>query len=324
MIETPNGWLLLVHQLPSKPAYLRVKTWRRLQSLGAVALKGSVYALPATDQTLEDLTWLSKEIISDGGEALLCEARLIDGLSDSQARALFTAPRAADYKALAEEARAFDKALPQAALTHWDGAEELKAQLSRLRKRLAAIMAIDFFGAEGRGSVEAALARLEARLAPPAPAKSRQPDAAGPGELVWVTRTGVQVDRIACAWLIRRFIDTDARFKFVPAKGYVPAAGELRFDMFEAEFTHEGDRCSFEVLLERIESEDAALKAIGEIVHDIDLKDGKFGLEETAGVASLLQAIARPGRPDEARIARGSVLLDDLYEFFGGGARIEA
>ncbi len=315
MIETPNGWLLLVHQLPPKPAYLRVKTWRRLQSLGAVALKGSVYALPATDQTLEDLSWLSKEIISDGGEAMLCEARLIEGLSDAQARALFTAPRAADYMALAEEARAFDKALPQEALTHWDGAEELKAQLGRLRKRLAAIVAIDFFAAEGRAAVEAALARLEARLAPPAPAK-RDAEPLGQRNLTWVTRTGVKVDRIACAWLIRRFIDPEARFKFVPPKGYIPAPGELRFDMYEAEFTHEGDSCSFEVLLERIGATDPALQAIAEIIHDIDLKDGKFRREETAGVAHLFEGVAAPGLMDEERIEKGGVLLDALYAFF--------
>jgi hypothetical protein len=321
MNQTPTGWLLLVHQLPAKPAYLRVKTWRRLQTLGAVALKGSVYVLPATEQTLEDMAWLAKEIRADGGEAVLCEARLAEGLSEAQARELFTAPRAADYGMLAEEARAFDKALPQDALTHWDGAEELKAQLARLRKRLAQIAAIDFFAAEGREAVEAALARLDARLAPPDAPASAQPDLPGLHNLTWVTRAGVKVDRIACAWLIRRFIDPEARFKFVAPKGYVPAPGELRFDMYEAEFTHEGDRCSFEVLLDRIGSEDAALRAIGEIVHDIDLKDAKFGRDEVAGVAHLLDGLAGPGRSDAERIERGTVLLDSLYDYFRGERR---
>ncbi len=109
---------------------------------------------------------------------------------------------------------------------------------------------------------------------------------------VWVTRQGVHVDRIASAWLIRRFIDPEARFKFVPAKGYVPEPGELRFDMFEAEFTHEGDRCTFEVLLARAGLADPALAAIGEIVHDIDLKDAKFGREETAASRTWSRASA--------------------------------
>ena len=101
-----------------------------------------------------------------------------------------------------------------------------------------------------------------------------------------MTRRNVHVDRIGSAWLIRRFIDPQASFKFVAAKGYRPRPGELRFDMFEAEFTHEGDRCTFEVLLQKSGSDDPALAAIGEIVHDIDLKDGKFARAEAGGIAA--------------------------------------
>ena len=108
----------------------------------------------------------------------------------------------------------------------------------------------------------------------------------------WVTRQGVYVDRIASAWLIRRFIDPQARFKFVSGKGYRPQAGELRFDMFEAEFTHEGDKCTFEVLLERGALKDPALRAIAEIIHDIDLKDDKFGRTEVAGIRTLVEGIS--------------------------------
>jgi hypothetical protein len=140
-----------------------------------------------------------------------------------------------------------------------------------------------------------------------------------PGPLqgrIWVTREGVQVDRIASAWLIRRFIDAEARFRFVPGTGYKPQPGELRFDMFEGEFTHRGDRCTFEVLLGHAGLDDAALKAIGEIIHDIDLKDDKYGRAETAGVKSLISGIATPGADDEQRLARGAVLLDGLYDSF--------
>jgi hypothetical protein len=132
----------------------------------------------------------------------------------------------------------------------------------------------------------------------------------------WVTRQGVYVDRIASAWLIRRFIDPEARFKFVPAKGYTPAPGELRFDMFEAEYTHRGDRCTFEVLLERAGLEDPALQAIAEIVHDIDLKDAKYGRDEAAGIASLITGIARAHPQDEERLAQGSAVFENLYASF--------
>jgi hypothetical protein len=131
-----------------------------------------------------------------------------------------------------------------------------------------------------------------------------------------VTRQGVHVDRIASAWLIRRFIDPDARFKFVRGKDYAPLTGELRFDMFEAEFTHEGDRCTFEVLLSRSGLDDPALRVISEIVHDIDLKDGKFAREETSGIAHLITGLTIANKSDDDRMSRGAAVFDDLYEYF--------
>jgi hypothetical protein len=121
---------------------------------------------------------------------------------------------------------------------------------------------------------------------------------------------------MASAWLIRRFIDRDARFKFVPGKGYRPEAGELRFDMFEAEFTHEGDQCTFEVLLQRFALSEPPLKQIAEIVHDIDLKDGKFGREDAFGLDRLIAGIAMAHPEDEKRLAEGSAVFNSLYEYF--------
>jgi hypothetical protein len=131
-----------------------------------------------------------------------------------------------------------------------------------------------------------------------------------------VTRRGVYVDRIASAWLIRRFIDPDATFKFVEEKSYRHRAGELRFDMFKGEFTHVGDKCSIEVLADLLPRRDAGLAAIAEIVHDIDLKDGKFGREETAGIAHVIAGICSAHADDTTRIARGSAVFDDTYERF--------
>lgn len=139
-------------------------------------------------------------------------------------------------------------------------------------------------------------------------------------ERVWVTRRGVQVDRIASAWLIRRFIDPKAQFKFVAPQGYAPSPGELRFDTYDGEFTHEGDRCTFEVLALRFARDDAALAAIAEIVHDIDLKDTKFDRPEAAGLALAFSGIAAGETSDEARLERGAALLDGLYRHYGGRA----
>jgi hypothetical protein len=310
-------WLLLIHQLPPQPAYFRVKIWRRLQAMGAVAIKGAVYALPLDEQTQEDFRWLVQEIVAGGGEAALCEARFIDGLSDQQARALFDATRDADYGAIAKEAAALADELARQP----EKQAESQRQLARLRRQLTQIVAIDFFGANGRQAAEAGLAALDARLAQPEPEDRGEEDMIdreGLRELqgrTWVTREGVHIDRIASAWLIRRFIDPEASFKFVPSKGYPPQPGEVRFDMYEAEFTHQGDRCTFEVLLERARADDSALRAIGEIVHDLDLKDGKFGREETAGIAGLIGGIVLAHPDDEQRLARGAAMLDDLYQY---------
>ena len=314
-----SRWLLLIHQLPAKPAYFRVKVWRRLQTIGAVAVKNAVYALPANEQTQEDFEWLLREITEGGGEAVVCEARLVDGLSDEEVRALFNRARDEDYDAIAKEARSIGAELgdqpPPAKRA------EAKGQLARLKNRLAQVVGLDFFGADRRPPAEGLLAELEERVAEPAtePAEAASRETHALENLcgrTWVTRQGVFVDRIASAWLIRRFIDPEARFKFVPAKGYQPASGELRFDMFEAEFTHQGDRCTFEVLLEQAGLDDPALRAIAEIVHDIDLKDAKFGRDEAAGIASLVDGIARAHPEDEARLAQGVALFENLYASF--------
>ena len=320
MTTNESPWLMLIHQLPAKPAYARVKVWRRLQALGAVTVKGSVYALPANSETREDFAWLAKEIVESGGEAIVCEAALVEGLSDAELQALFDKARDEDYLRLAAEARELVARLGDQPSD--DALAEIASQTARLRKQLDSVVAIDFFGAEGREPVQGLVSGLEAALkqedAAVTDSKPSVSTGTGLTDRTWVTRQGVQVDRIASAWLIRRFIDRGARFKFVPGKGYAAAPGELRFDMFEGEFTHKGDRCTFEVLIDHAGLADPALRAIAEIIHDIDLKDDKYGREEVAGVRSLIAGIAASSTDDEQRLARGSALLDDLYSSFVG------
>src|SRR5436189_246285 len=223
-------WVLLIHQIPPKPDYFRVKVGRRLQRLGAVAIKNSAYVLP------------------------------------------------------------------------------------RLKRRLADIIAIDFFGAPRRRAAQEEFARLEARLRPPdaqVPVPAHAPQA--PRGATWVTREGVYIDRIASAWLIGRFIDSKGQFKFVAAEGYRPRPGELRFDMFEAEYTHEGDACTFETLVARFGLGDRALRVIAEIVHDIDCKEAKFGRPEASGIERLIAGVAQQYTEDTARLAHGATLFDALY-----------
>jgi len=316
------GWVLLIHQIPPKPDYLRVKIGRRLQRVGAIAVKNSVYVLPDGDQSVEDFQWIRREIVDGGGDASVCRAAFIDGLTDDQLRDAFRAARDADYAEIAEAARALQPAARTRARFAASGRGE--DEVTRLRKRFAAVAGIDFFEASGRAAADKALNAVEMKLTPAnvrQAAASSRVDRGKYRARTWVTRKGVFVDRIASAWLIRRFIDPDARFRFVDPDTYRPMPGELRFDMFEGEFTHEGDRCTFETLVHRFGLEsDPALKTIAEVVHDIDMKDGKYDRPDTAGVESLLTGIARSSPNDEERVVHGGALFAALYASARGAA----
>jgi hypothetical protein len=319
--EAPR-WLLLIHQIPPAPAYFRAKVGKRLQRLGAVAIKNSVYVLPLSSGTQEDFQWLAREIVTGGGEATLCQAHFVEGLRDDQIEALFHAARDVDYAQIAEEVRGITKGLPSRVARDDDRRTDLEATLARMRKRVAEVTTIDFFAAPGRVAAESTITSLERRLASSDKVAERTEE--GDRQLnpesyrrrTWVTRKNVHIDRIACAWLVRRFIDAEATFKFVPGQGYRAAEGEVTFDMYEADFTHVGDRCSFETFVERFALREAGLGTIGEIVHDVDVKDGKFERTEAPGIASLIAGIALAHRDDEARIEVGRVIFDALLELY--------
>lgn len=297
-------WLVLVPQMPARPAYLRVKLWRRLRQIGAVPLKNAVHILPHTPAAERSFRAVLREVEQGGGSALIAEATF-DARGDKMARAAFSAAREADYRALEKAARA----LAQKHRGHRKPDIDLK--VARIRQRLAAITALDAFGARGRAGVETQLTQLEHSHI-----SRREAAAAAPRDLagkVWVTRIGIHADRIACSWLIRRFIDPDARFRFVADKAWRPRKGELRFDMAGAEFTHEGDKCSFEVLLAATGVADPALTAIAEIIHNLDIEDAKFDRPEAPGIGMAISGIALTNASDLDRVARGCELFDGLY-----------
>lgn len=297
-------WLLLFHQLPPKPDYLRVKVRRRLQKIGAVLLKNSLYVLPNTPESLEDFQWLRREITHDGGDATICAVGFLEGVTDAELEEMFRQASDQVYQALAVAARSA-------------AAEAGEADVERLRRQLSEAVERDFFAASQRMKAERAVAALAERVVRdsqrgPAP-ESAPPRPQG---ATWVTRQGVHIDRIASAWLIRRFLDPAARFKFASAQGYSHAPEELRFDMFEGEFTHEGDHCTFETLLARFGLSDPALHAIAQVVHDIDCKDERFGRDEVPGVASVIRGITLTHPSDAARLAAGAAVIDGLYAQF--------
>ena len=307
-MSDPLEWLLLLHQIPPKPGYFRAKVMRRLNALGALAIKNSAYLLPANDQTLEDFQWLVREIREQGGDAWLFRSTALAGHSDESLIAEFRGLRAPDFEALAHDARALLDSLGERA-----GEREPEWQL--LRERFGDLSRIDFFHSPAREAAEVLMSELERSLAPQA-RRAASPRERALAELrgrTWVTRAGVKVDRIASAWLVRRFIDPAAAFAFVDPQSYTPGPRDVRFDMFEGEFTHVGDACTFEVLLERSGVEDAGLRALAEIIHDIDLKDQKFGRPEASGLALVIDGIVLGTADDAKRLEEGARVLDALH-----------
>ncbi len=302
------------YQIPPTPAYLRVKVGRRLARIGAVALKNSVYVLPVSDAAVEDFQWVRREIVDGGGDATVIQAHLIDGLTDAAVEGLFRAASDEAYAALETEVRGLGKRV-RPKLSE-ERRREILDEVMRFERKLADIAKTDFFGASGREAVGGLLRAARQRVSGEESSVSGARKGPSYSGCTWVTRSGIGVDRIASAWLIKRFIDSEASFKFVPAKGYEPQPGELRFDMFDAEFSHEGDACTFEVLCSRLKLKEPGLRAVGELVHDIDLKDGKFGQPETPGLAAQIIGLTLLHSDDDARLVRGTELFNELLAYF--------
>lgn len=314
--DRARRWLLLVHQLPSTPSNLRVRTWRRLQQLGAIAVKQAVYVLPDSAATREDFEWLKAEIVAAGGEATVFASDSVDAWSDDELVEDFRRARQEAYAAIALDIeqvlelhtkRARAKRRPPAP----------RATLEKFRRRLADVERVDFFGSAGRDRVVQLLAalteRVSMRATGPAPASSAadQHAEAYQGRL-WVTRPRPGVDRMASAWLIKRFIDPQARFDFVHDRAAAPREA-LPFDMFGVELSHHGAHCTFETLCERFAISDASVSRLGEIVHDLDLKDGRFGAPETAAVGYVIEGIQLTFEEDDTLLAHGITLFEALY-----------
>jgi hypothetical protein len=312
MTKSSAPWLLLIHQIPKDPAYLRVKVGRRLSAIGAVALKNSVYVLPNRDTCREDFSWVRREIVDGGGDASVFEASSVEGQTRQDLEGVFRKARASDYQALRDKVSALE------ATRSSDSPPARQAGLAdiaRLEEQLGEVERIDFFAQNEAKLVRQRLLKLRDLLeqrgtnTPPPRASLRRTDYQ---RRTWVTRTGVKVDRVACAWLIRRFIDDRAKLRFVDLAEYVHRPSELRFDMPEGEFTHEGDLCSFEVLCKRFALTTSGLARIGEIIHDLDVKDGRYGRPETEGVRVLIQGLIAQHASDAARVEAAATLFDAL------------
>lgn len=322
-----SHWLLLVYQLPSSPSNIRVKVWRKLQALGAIPIKNTIYVLPNQPETREDFEWLRKEIIQLKGAASVFLADSITDIEEKEIIADFQKARDGEFKELIAGTASLCQVIVntlEGGSPGEDAFQRLHKQWSGLRAEWERLQKIDFFGAADRKRAETGIRKaqkliqeaeaLRRKETPPPPEPIESSSLKG---CLWVTRDSPHIDRLASAWLIRRYIEPSARFKFV-TEPYVPCRGEIRFDMSEAEFTHFGDWCTFETFLNRLKLDDPALSELAEIIHDIDLKDGKFGRPEAQGISLALQGLYGLHKKDPARLEAGIAFFDALYAALDG------
>ena len=288
--------------LPTKQASGRVEVWRKLKKYGALPLKSSGYLLPNKPETQERFEWLATAIRKYKGDASVVQVQAIDDLPSEKLVQLFIQARSKDYEGLTREAKKFigrNKREP--------------GELARLRRRFQEITAIDFFNNPLRGRVEALLESADSigqsKAIPESTRKAKKQYL----DRIWMTRPRPGIDRVSSAWLIRRFIDANARFVF----GNDPKehADAIPFDMFQAEgFGHRGDDCTFETLRKEFAIRDPKVSNIAEMIHDADLADDKFGRTEGAGLDRVLIGWAQQGISDDELLRRGMELIEGLYQ----------
>jgi hypothetical protein len=298
----PAAWLLLLYRLPATHKAERVAIWRKLAKSGAVQIKTSTYLLPDKLPQYELFQWLAKQVRDYGGESTLVRAREIEGLPDQKLTDLFNATREREYAGVIHSLRRLGNRKGRTG--------NFANEFERLKKEFRRIREIDFFDAPRAGDTEALLQRMQmskrVREMPAAKLQARHYQ-----KRTWVTRPRPEIDRVASAWLIRRFIDAKARFVFAKRFDLVPNG--LPFDFTEGEFSHHGEDCTFETLIKRFTIPDKTAQKIGEMIHDADLEDGKFQRPECVGIDRVLKGWAREGMSDQQLLAQGAQCLDGLY-----------
>jgi hypothetical protein len=308
-------WLTLLATLPPTPTRHRVGVWRKLQRMGAVRLRGSAWILPETPETTELFQWLVQEIESFHGEVTLLHVDRIGNMTPEQVTALFHKARALEYQGAERGCREVLGQLDRYRTSHRGSVPHLRSKLDGVKRELDRIQSIDYLeapiGRRARTLWETTAKRLRAVEARPHATVSRHRASLPPAGSTWVTRPRPHIDRIASAWLIRRFYDAQAKFAFADAAD--AARKGIPFDVLGAEFGHHGDDCTFETLIKRFGIKDRRAQVIAEIVHEADLHDGKFTRNESTGVDLAINGLAEATQDDRDLLERGMALFDGLY-----------
>ena len=298
-------WLLLLFRLPATHKAERVAVWRKLKKSGAIQIKTSTYLLPDEPARHEYFQWLSQQIRDAGGDATLVRAREIEGLPNEELVELFNAARASEYAMLNKTLRALHGRSKNAAR------QTLVDELDRIRRRFREIRETDFFNSARAHEIEMLLRKSEGTERN----KGALPKL-GPRDYrgkTWLTRPRPAIDRVGSAWLIRKFIDPEAKFVFASKTFGKP--GPISFDMLGADFSHHGEDCTFETLSKRFGIQDKVVRQIGEMIHEADLGDAKFQRNECIGLDRIFKGWAKQGMADDEILNRGFQCFDGLYAF---------
>ncbi len=314
-------WLFLVHQVQTPNSRERVRVWRLTKKVGALLYRNSVYVLPYGKDRLEDFQWLCQQIRDSKGEASVFVSEAKDAAEDRQLRQQFMTARGREYLDLEKRAGGFaDQFGRSEGQSPFTPAQlrTIERELGQLEDTYREIKRVDFFEHPLSGKLERTLKQLRITLPGSEPSKAAVPSTLkhhSRSEFrgkVWATRPHIHIDRVCSAWLIKRFIDAKARFVFAPEEKLPKNA--VPFDVFGVEFSHQGDRCTFETLLESFRIRDRALSSMAELVHEIDLKDRKFNRPESAGLDMVIRSISDSTGDDDRTLELGSHILDGMYK----------
>ena len=319
----PDDWLVFFYTVPSKPVNKRMKIWRRLIKAGALHFKGSVYILPFSDDNLEFFQWLISEINAMGGEGAFVRTGNIETVKNSEIVKLFNQQKDNEYKRIEKELDEIERRLQsiKKGTKSLDG-KKLLAQINKLIREFEDARRTDFFDA-GYGSL--LVKRIEAAYEEIRNIEGFKGKKEKAAEVIirniadyrgrtWVTRKKPFVDRIASAWLIKRFIDKKAVFEFIDESDMNDLDDNLlTFDMKDGIFTHIGNLCTYEVILRSFGLKNRELQKIGEIVHEIDIKDGRYRASEAQGVEDILIGIRKTSENDLQVLEKGITVFDMLY-----------
>jgi hypothetical protein len=306
-------WLALLMSLPPTPTRHRVGVWRKLQRMGAIRLRGAAWLLPETAETTELFQWLVQEIQSFRGEATLLRVDRIETMAEDEVRTLFHRARATEYQAVVHGCREVTAQIDRLKVAHRGSVPQVRARLDGLKRELDRIQTIDYLespaGQRTKAAWEATAKRLRT-LDRPTGSRTHRGSVPAPGS-TWITRPRPHIDRIASAWLLKRFCDPTAKFGFADAAD--AARKGIPFDILGAEFGHHGEDCTFETLVRRFGIKDRRVKLIAEIVHEADLHDGKFNRQESMGVSLAIKGLAAATKDDHELLERGMAIFDGLY-----------